>query len=435
MEKLLHYVWKHRLYNPAGLRTGDGRTVEVIDPGLPNTDAGPDFFNAKVKIGGTMWVGNVEIHDRASDWRAHGHDRDAAYDNVVLHVVATADAEARDSRGRAVAQLTLGVPQEVARNYAALASADAFPPCRSIIPQLPRLTVSSWMAALQTERLERKTADIARRAGLRNGSWEDACFITLARNYGFGVNADAFEAWAAALPLAAAARHRDDITITEALFLGQAGLLDSEAVPRRHRDEARRDGYLARLQAEYAFLAHKFGLRPMDRSLWRFLRLRPQNFPHIRIAQLAVLYHEGRTGLSRLVECASADDVRRLMATRVTPYWQTHYTFGAASPASAKALSDRSLDLIVINTAVPMMFAYGRHTMNEALCERACAMLESLKPEANSVVSAWSRCGLRAMTAADSQALVQLKHEYCDRRDCLRCRFGYEYLKGKKAER
>ncbi len=435
MEKLLHYVWKHRLYNPAGLRTGDGRTVEVIDPGLPNTDAGPDFFNAKVKIGGTLWVGNVEIHDRASDWRAHGHDRDGAYDNVVLHVVGAADAQATDSRGRAVAQMQLGVPADVAANYAALASADAFPPCGGIIARLPRLTVSSWMAALHTERLERKTADIARRARLLNGSWEDACFVTLARNYGFGVNADAFEAWAMALPLPAAARHRDDLTLTEALFLGQAGLLDDDAVPPRHRDEARRDGYLARLQAEYAFLAHKFGLKPMDRRLWRFLRLRPQNFPHIRIAQLAVLYHEGRTGLSRLVECASADDVRRLMATRVTPYWQTHYTFGAASPASAKALSDRSLDLIVINTAVPMMFAYGRHTMNEALCDRACAMLESLKPEANSVVSAWSRCGLRAMTAADSQALVQLKREYCDRRDCLRCRFGYEYLKGKKAER
>lgn len=210
MEQLLHYVWKHRLYDGAGLSTTDGREVEVIDPGLHNTDAGPDFFNAKVKIGGTLWVGNVEIHDRASDWTAHGHHTDAAYDSVVLHVVACADAATADSRGRRVAQMMMGVPPYVADNYRELLATDTYPPCYRIIPTLPPMTVTSWLAALQAERLEQKTGAISRRAAMRAGSWEEAYFVTLARNYGFGINGDAFEAWAMNVPLQAAAHHRDD---------------------------------------------------------------------------------------------------------------------------------------------------------------------------------------------------------------------------------
>lgn len=434
MEKLLHYVWKHRLYAPAGLTTTDGRSVEVIDPGLHNGNAGPDFFNAKVKIGGTTWVGNVEIHDRSTDWRAHGHDRDAAYDNVVLHVVAAADGEATDSRGRAMPQMQLSVPATVAENYRELLATDHYPPCHRIIASLPRMTVSAWMAALQAERLEQKTEAIGRRAAAKGGSWEEAYFVTLARNYGFGINGDAFEAWAMNVPLQAVAHHRDDLFQVEALFMGQAGLLDDEAPGLRHREKARRDGHFARMQSEYRYLAHKFGLKPMDRTLWRFLRLRPQNFPHIRISQLAVLYHEGRTGLSRLVECADADAMRALLASHVSPYWETHYTFGSESAKNQKRLSPRSLDLLVINTAIPMLFAYGRHTMNEALCDRAFELLDSLRAENNTIIRTWRECGLNVKTAGDSQALIQLKREYCDRRDCLRCRFGYEYLKKGKSK-
>ncbi len=433
MEQLLHYVWKHRLFRPVGLRTIDGREVEVIDPGLHNGDAGPDFFNAKVKIGGTLWVGNVEIHDRSADWRTHGHGTDAAYDNVVLHVVGLADADVTDSHGRSVPQVEMEVPAAVADNYRELLSADTYPPCHRIVPRLPRLTVSSWMAALQAERLGRKAEDIGRRAALKNGSWEDAYFVTLARNYGFGVNGDAFEAWAMALPLQAVAHHRDDLFQVEAFFMGQAGLLDGEAVPARCRAEALRDGYLARLESEYRYLAHKFGLKPMSRSLWKFLRLRPQNFPHIRISQLATLYHEGRTGLSLLLECKGVDDIKRLMATSVTPYWETHYAFGAESAKKSKALSPSSLNLLLINTAIPTLFAYGRHSMNDALCARAFELLDSLRAENNGIIRAWRECGLDVKTAGDSQALIQLKREYCDRRDCLRCRFGYEYLKSKGA--
>lgn len=431
MEALLQYVWKHKMFPLGQLATVDGRAVEVIDTGLQNTDAGPDFFNAKVKIGGTVWVGNVELHDKSSAWTAHGHDRDHAYDNVVLHVATEIDADVATAGGRVVPQMRLEVPPAVAANYEALLSIDRYPPCFAVIPRLDRLTVHGWMSRLVAERLEQKTAAIMRRVELCGGSWESALFVTMARNYGFGVNGDAFERWALGIPLQAVARHRDDIFQVEAVFMGQAGLLDPSALPARGRDEAEGDGYYLRLKGEYEYLAHKFGLKPMDPGAWKFLRMRPQNFPHIRIAQLARLYHSRQADLSRLVECASAEQMRSLLATEVTPYWATHYAFGSPCGRSRKSLTQASLDLIIINTAVPMLFAYGRHRRDEALCARAFDMLAQLKAENNHIVRLWSRCGLKADNAADSQALIQLKKEYCDRKDCLRCRFGYEYLRYK----
>lgn len=432
MEQLLHYVWKHRLFTPTGLATTDGRKVEVIDPGLHNHNAGPDFFNAKVKIDGTLWVGNVEIHERSSGWHAHGHDTDKAYDSVVLHVAETTDCDIYDSNGRTVPQVRMSVPRHVADNYHSLVTADTYPPCHRIIAGLEPVTASSWLAALLTERLEQKTAAIQRRADLKAGSWEDAYFVTLARNYGFGINGDAFEEWAMSVPLGAVAHHRDNLFQIEAIFMGQAGLLADDAIPARYRAGASADPYLAGLRKEYAYLAHKFGLTPMDHSRWRFMRLRPQNFPHIRISQLANLYYGRRAGLSALVDCDSIEQMQELMRTHVTPYWETHYTFASESTRNAKRLSPFSLNLLMINTAIPMLFAYGRHTMDEELCAKAFDFLDRLKAENNSIIRTWRECGLDVRTAGDSQALIQLKKEYCDRRDCLRCRIGYEYLKARR---
>ncbi|MBR4566739.1 MAG: DUF2851 family protein [Prevotella sp.] len=429
MEQLLHYVWKHKLWPLHALTTTDDRLVEVIDPGLYNRrNAGPDFFNAKVRIGSTLWVGNVEIHTNASDWYAHGHDRDSAYDNVVLHVVGNADVNVKNSRGDYLPQMVLEVPSAVKEHYEELLHTDQYPPCYSIIPNLSRLLVHSWMAALQTERLEQKTEAIRQRAERAGGSWEDAYFVTLARNYGFGINSDAFEEWAQRVPLSAVGKHRDDLFQIEAMFFGQAGLLNPDAMSTLHRADALADDYFCRLRNEYQYLAHKFSMEPMDAKMWRFLRLRPQNFPYIRISQLANLYYERRSGLSSLIECKTIEDIQQLLATQVTPYWQTHYTFGAESRHSEKRMSAASLNLIIINTAIPMLFAVGRHRQKEELCDRAFDLLEQLKAENNHIVSTWQECGLEAHSAGDSQALIQLKNEYCDRRDCLRCRFGYEYL-------
>ena len=432
MEQLLHYCWKHRLLPLGELHTTDGRTVEVISPGLHNRNSGPDFFNAKVKIDGMLWVGNVEIHVKSSDWYHHGHDRDTAYDSVILHVVQTADADVATTTGQPIPQLLLSVPAAVQANYRQLLATDHYPPCYQVIPSLSRLTVHSWMSALQTERLEQKTEAIRRRAEQAGGSWEDAYFVTLARNYGFGINGEAFEEWASRVPLQAVGHHRDNLFQVEAFFLGQAGLLEPDAIPERHREQALQEGYFTKLRSEYLFLARKFSLQPMDYKLWRFLRLRPQNFPHIRIAQLASLYHHRKTSLSALVECETVRQMEEMMGTHVTPYWETHYTFGSQSDPRGKHLSASSLRLLMINTCIPMLFAYGRHVSREALCDRAFDLLEQLRAEDNHIIRMWKQCGLEVKTAGDSQALIQLKRAYCDRRECLRCRIGYEYLKGAK---
>ncbi len=429
MEILLHYIWKHRMFPLREMTTTGGDTVEVIDPGLHNSNAGPDFFNAKIKIGGMLWVGNVEIHSKASDWFLHGHDNDPAYDNVILHVVGESDTAVRTSRGDTVRQMQMDVPDSVKQNYRLLLHEDRFPPCHSIVPKLSKLTIHSWMSALQAERLEMKTVAIMKRVKEHNGSWEDAYFGTLARNFGFGVNGDAFEKWSNILSLQSAAHHRDDIFQIEAIFLGQAGLLDPLSVAERKREVAKTDSYFVKMNREYAYLSRKFNLQTMDHTLWKFLRLRPQNFPHIRISQLANLYCSRQAGLSQIIACKDVDEIRHLLATHVTPYWETHFSFGSESRKSAKQLSKQSVGVVILNTIIPMLFAYGRYKNNEALCDRALRFMEELKAEDNSIVRMWEECGLEITSAADSQAIVQLKKMYCDNRDCLRCRIGYEFIK------
>ena len=432
MEQLLHYTWKHKLYPLKELTTNDGQRVEIIDPGLHNRNAGPDFFNAKIRIGSTMWVGNVEIHDKSSDWYQHGHDKDSRYDNVVLHVAAELDTEVMKSNGEYIPQLQLSVPDDVLQHYDELQRTDEYPPCYKVIPDLSALIIHSWMAALQTERLEQKTEAIRKRAELCNGSWEDAYFVTLARNYGFGINGEVFEQWAYNIPLNAVAHHRDDLFQIEAIFMGQAGLLELDSIPEYYQKDALNDGYFAKLRNEYQYLAHKFSMKPIDFKLWRFLRLRPQNFPHIRISQLANLYYQQKAGLSQLIECETLDELKNVLKSQVTPYWETHYTFGSTSPKNEKHLSYGSINLLMINTAIPMLFAYGRHTSKEVLCDRAFDFLEQLKAENNHIIRMWQQVGLPVKTAGDSQALIQLKKEYCDKKECLRCRFGYEYLRRKE---
>lgn len=390
-EKLLHLIWRHKMLPLASLVTTDGEPLEVIDAGMYNrSDAGPDFFNAKVRINGTLWVGNVELHVRASDWYRHRHDADSAYDNVILHVVETADMSVENARGESIPTLVLPVPPRLCDSYQELLMADKYPPCHSVIPTIPRLKVHAWLNALQTERLLQKTEAITERAKTLGGSWDGAYFATLARSFGFGINGDAFETWAMTNPTDAAGHHRDDLFQVEALFVGQAGLL-----PRV--DE--------RYAKEYDYLRKKFGLTPMEPTLWKYLRTRPQNFPHVRLLQLARMYHERRTSLASLLECDSIDEIGRLYD-----------------------IKGQRLGLLVINTAVPAIFAYGKTHAKEALCERALALLDEVKAEDNNIVRLWADCGLTAENAGDSQALIQLKKQYCDRKDCLRCHFGYDFL-------
>ena len=401
MEKLLHFAWKHKILPLRPLLTTEGESVEVIDPGQANRNQGADFFNAKVKIGQTVWAGYVEIHVKASDWFRHGHHEDARYNNVVLHVVQTADAQAVTQDGKALPTLQIDFPAHMLTRYQELCQTDDYPRCHRVVASIPSLKVHSWMEQLLAERLDGKSARILKRVKESRGDWEQAAFATLARNFGFGINGELLEEWAAHVPLAAAAKHRNNLLQVQALFLGTAGLIGHLGP---------HDGCDAqKAEAEYAYLAHKFSLPAPPPFLWRYLRTRPYNFPHLRILQLAAVFHHGGAQLHALLEASDTALLQRCLQ---------------GAPLSVSAIR-----LIAINTVAPLLYAYGQAQGNDTLVSRAMDLLESLPAENNYILRQWSACGLEAGTAAHSQALIQLKREYCDRYDCLRCHFGYEYLK------
>ena len=431
MEELLHYVWKHKLFPLKPMTTTDGLPVEIIDPGLSNPNAGPDFFNAKVKLNGVLWVGNVEIHLRASDWFRHHHDQDSGYDNVILHVASDMDTQVYRTNGEAIPQLELHFPPYLLSNYNELIRTDHYPACYRIIPNLQKMLVHSWMDSLRMERFEQKTQQIQQRLQRCNGDWEHAFFLTLARNFGFATNSDAFELWAQSIPLSAVNKHRDDLFQIEAIFFGQSGLLESEMVYVQPGEKAPQATlpYPEKLWKEYTYLKHKFDLKSSENIRWKLLRLRPANFPHVRIAQLAKLYYQSQGLLSQLMEAEKIEEVRNLFKVDTSVYWQTHYTFYEISPFQTKFLSQQSIDLLIINTVIPFLYAFGKHKEKQSLLNRASDFLEKIKPEDNYITRMWKECGLTAEHAGDSQALIQLKKNYCNPKKCLFCRIGYEYFK------
>ena len=419
MERLLHYVWKYKLYTATPLITTEGRPVQVIDLGMQNTDAGPDFFNAKIKIDGTLWVGSVEIHDKSSDWLLHHHDTDKAYDCVILHIIGFNDFQPVRTNGNPIPQMLLTVPENILRSIDWLLYREAALPCLDHITGIAPLHIACWMEALLSERLERKTHDIFLLLDAYQTDWNEVFYITLTRNFGFGVNNDAFERLAKSLPLRCIQKQRSSHSQIEAMLFGQAGMLEEE----------NDDHYYRLLQREYDFLRHKFSLSPMEDFVFKNLRTRPVNFPYLKVAQLAALWVQYDTLFSAILEARSTGEIKKYFRIPPSGYWETHYHFRYASPRKEKTIGENALNILLINTVVPMLFAYGLHNKRPEYCERATRLLESIPPEKNTIVTTFYNAGITVRHAGDSQALIQLKREYCEKKKCLYCRIGFRMLK------
>jgi hypothetical protein len=419
MERLLQYVWKYRLFSAADLKTAEGVPVIVLDAGIRNTDAGPDFFNAKIRISDTVWAGNIEIHRKASDWKNHHHDRDPAYDSVILHVVEEADIEVYRTTGEIIPQAVMPVPETIKNNMDWLLSRETSLPCAERIHEVGPIHISAWMNTLLTERLERKVDDIFSRLEQHKDDWNEVFYITLTRNFGFGNNSDAFEWLAQSLPFRIIRKQRCNSLQIEALLFGQAGLLA----------DTLDNSYYRLLQQEYRFLQKKYKLKPMDYGSIRQLRMRPVNFPHLRLAQLAAIWTHNDTLFSRILEDNQQETLKACFDVSLSEYWDTHYHFRTSSPMKKKTIGMNATNIILINTVVPILFAYGKKKQQPDYCTQALQMLDRIPPERNSLITNFTDAGIKVKNACDTQALIQLRREYCEKKKCLYCRIGFRLIK------
>lgn len=423
MEEIFQLLWSHRMLG-LPFRLDSGERVKVIDPGILNRDSGPDFFNAKVRIDGKTWAGNVEIHMKASDWYRHRHDSDMAYDSVILHVVSVNDGNVRRSDGSIIPQMTVSLPENFYRTFAYLTSSVPEIRCSSRLKELEKIHRADWLETLTMERMQQKASRIEETLRETNGDWNRTCFVALARGMGFGLNGQPFEMLAKSINLNHLRRHSDNMLQMEAIFFGQAGLLDQAL----HQDD-RRYQLMCR---EYQFLARKYSMHPIPRAVWKFARTRPQNLPYRRIALLAKAMAETPDLLNRILKAGNDEDrLRPLFRWSVDPYWSRRLTFGGDNQTEARPpmLSDPSINILLINVVAPLLYAYALLHSDHEMREAATDLLLGLPPEKNSIVRDWQRLGFSPKDAAGSQALIHLRKEYCDRHDCLRCRFASLILK------
>lgn len=400
-ERLLHFVWENCLFSLSSLFSTDGERVDVVFPGRLNTDAGPDFLDAHVVINGEEWVGNVEVHLFSSDWVRHHHNEDPAYNNVVLHVVMQADADVYTQDGRRVKQVIVSVPDYVEKKYAGLMAAADVKPCYVSAGLMGKGERYQWLDDLAARRLERKAAEVDNRLRLCETDWEHVFFITMARAFGFGLNADAFEQWARLLPYSGAAKHRDNLFQIKALFLGTAGFLTDNAHQYGIKD-------WDRLRNEFLFLSKKFNITPLGRERWKFLRLRPQNFPTLRMEQLARLYSNGQLSLSAAVEATSLRRMRDLLLV--------------------EGLRTGSVNLLILNGVIPVIYAYGQYRGDIALKQKAVDWLHQLPAENNKFTRLFQSQAFPLANAAQTQGVLQLMTVFCQRKDCLKCGLGECYM-------
>ncbi len=418
-EQFLHYLWKHKLYTSINLTTECNQMVEVIHPGDYNTNAGPDFFNAKIKLNDILWVGNVEVHSKASEWQLHQHNVDEAYNNVILHVVEDADERTVNAQGKDVPIIKLQYRASLGHTYTELTNSPVEIACSSHLKNVSEFEMTLWMQRLLVERLEQKTEEILLIRNKTVNHWDEVFYILLFRSFGQGINGLPFELLAKSIPLITLLKYCDNISMVEALLFGQSGMLSDDKV---------KDDYYLSLVKNYQYLQNKHKFTPIDKSLWKFLRLRPVNFPTIRLAQLAQLLVKLRACFGKLIEAEQLCDIEIYTTVEASSYWENHYVFGKESRKISKPLSSVFKRGIVLNAIVPYLIAYAKGNGNEAYQEMAIKWLNTLKPETNSILNQWKKHGIGIKNAADSQALIFLFNYYCKSKRCLHCRIGHHVL-------
>lgn len=421
-EAFLQYVWQHKMLE-GELKTADGQPVAVVRPGDLNTNAGPDFFDARLRIGEMCWAGNVEVHIKASDWNLHGHSSDRKYNNVVLHVVYTHDADIVLENGKTVPtlQISSNIPDDIWDAYNKMMNPD-IPleiACMPRLREIPDFIFEGYEDRLAAERLERKACDVQRLLDDSRGSWETTCYWVTARYFGGKLNGFAFELLAKLTPMRYLAKIKDSPFRVEAMMMGQAGLLEGTF----------HDEYPRQLQKEYGYMRGAYNLSPMAGHLWKFFRLRPASFPTLRISQLADLVGHSSNLFSHLLEATDLKQLHRLFSVCASDYWQTHYNFDHEGDGGPRKAGTAFADTLIINAWAPLLFQYGVQHDNVRIKERAVDILRQLPPENNRITRFWGR-GFKPANAAQSQALIQLYNEYCSKRQCLHCRIGYQLLGG-----
>jgi hypothetical protein len=422
-ESFLHYIWQCQYFNREGLKTTNGELLSIFKNGVHNTDAGPDFSNAKIKIGDIDWAGHVEIHINSSDWNQHRHHLDAAYDNVILHVVWKHDLPIIRKDGSVIPTLALAdrVESTLVTSYQKLVNSAFSIPCAKSFAKMEDLIKLSMLDKALMQRLNSKSALVLAAHAANKGDWEETLYQQLAKNFGFKVNAEPFLRLASTVPFRMLKKQSNSLLQIEALLLGGAGMLETKI----------KDEYVASLYREYQLLKTKYSLGnvQLHSAQWKFLRLRPANFPTLRIAQFASLLYHNRNFFSQIVETESLHDVYKLFEVNQSDYWQNHYRFGSKSQKKVAALGESSIQNIIINSIVPVLVSYGQTIDDNRYVERAIQWLENLPTEKNKITRVWEDIGMKVKSSFDSQALIEQYNNMCQKRNCLNCVIGSTLLK------
>jgi hypothetical protein len=418
-EEFLHYLWKHQLYYTENLLDAGGNKITIINPGEYNRDSGPDFFNARILIDGILWAGNIEMHIRSSHFISHGHHEDPSYDNVILHVVDEIDRKVFNSKGEEIITVKISFDPGLYERYLDLVNNPMTIACQDDLGLADNILVRHWLNSLVIERLQKKSELIMKIFYETGNDWDETFYRLLSRYFGFRVNCEPFEMLSAAIPFRIIRKHADNRFQIEALLFGTAGLLDEGLF----RDAGKDDYYLALLK-EYRVLSSKYSLNPIHGWLWKFSRLRPVNFPTIRISQLSALLSVTGGLFSKVLEMNDLSMLKEILEVDASDYWRDHYVFGKKSRTTTRRTGRQAALVFLINAIIPVIFVYGRERDQMEISERAIEFLEELDAEENIITSEWRSAGIDADSAFYSQALIQLRNEYCKRRRCLECRIG-----------